>query len=330
MTTGPFAEEYSEALQANCVMQATGSFIYKDNYDILYQHDWTTLANGDIKMIVTISDPRVYGRSYRAVRDGKYYVTTGRVVRQTVVFSIDSDKSITIKSASDQVETIEQIKYRGPCIPKYEDKYCYHADNALVDDVSFIIDEPYSGYTFYDDFVGPADTPLTMHSPEVGGAWTTGGTGLSTMLLTGGGALDVGGAALFNAAFAINDFEIADATMIFDMSFDPNFGSGMTIDFNRSDDNNKWQLYHSPPYFTLFEITGGISVNRGSFTSVFGCSTAIVKIITAGDSISIYFNNSLIISYTVLNRPSKTYTGARIFWFKASGFLHFNLITAKP
>lgn len=139
--TGPFAEEYSEALQANCVMQATGSFIYKDNYDILYQHDWTTLTNGDIKMLTTVSDPRVYGRSYRAVRDEKYYVTTGRVVRQTIIFSIDLDRSITIKSASDQVETIERIKYRGPCIPKYEDKYCYHADNAIVDDVSFIINE---------------------------------------------------------------------------------------------------------------------------------------------------------------------------------------------
>ena len=326
MATGPFAEEYQEALQANCVMQATGSFIYKDQYNILYQHDWVTLANGDIRMAMVVSDPRVYGESFRAVYDGRHYVTTGRVLRQTIVFSIDSDKVITIKSASDQVETIEKIKYRGPCVPKYEDKFCYHADNAVVDNVEFIVNEPYADYTFYDDFNG-AIMPLSMHSPEVGGAWTTGGTG--SVVLTGTGAADFTGDPL-STIFASNDFEIADATIVVDMSFAPDFDSGMQIEFNRTSDTDMWFLYHSAPSFVLFERTSNVSVARSTFTGTYGYTTTNVKIVTAGDTINVYQDNVLIITYTSPNRPNKTSTAFRLFWFRSDGNLQFNLVTARP
>jgi len=136
-----FSTDYPEAIALNCVMNPTGSFIYKDSYDVLYEYTWITLSNGSIRMDRTISDPRLYGTTSKPVFDGSYYVLTGKITKQTLVFSINSDKTLTLTDSSNISETIGPIRYRGPCIPKYVDNFCYHIDSAIVDDLEFDIEE---------------------------------------------------------------------------------------------------------------------------------------------------------------------------------------------
>lgn len=143
--TDLFATDYPEAIALNCVMNPTGSFIYKDSYDILYQYSWITQPNGTIRLDKTVSDPRVYGTVGRPVFDGTHYVLNGRIISQSFNIAINADKSLTLLGASSIVETIGSIRYRGPCIPKYIDNFCYHADSAMVDELEFDIVEGTGG-----------------------------------------------------------------------------------------------------------------------------------------------------------------------------------------
>jgi PKD repeat protein len=178
-------------------------------------------------------------------------------------------------------------------------------------------------YSFYDTFTGTSD--LASHTPEIGGAWT---------VVSGIPSVDNGYLTLERTSdidrrvVIINDMGIADAIMVFDMSFTPNFESGMTLEFNRLDDSNHWAVYHSPPYLWIFEHTAGVQTTRATYIGTYGYTTMSLKIITNGDTIDVYKNDVLIMTYTVANRSHKTYSGLRIDWFKNSGTVQFDKISA--
>lgn len=177
-------------------------------------------------------------------------------------------------------------------------------------------------YSFFDSFTDSGSVDLSVHSPEIGGAWNslTGTNTVASGYLTQDGA--------FTAISATNDFVLPRVTAIFDLEFAAGFNSGMTIDFNKLDSNNCWVLYHSPPYFTLFEITNGVSVSRASYTDVFGYTSMQLILQLNGDTINVYKDSVLIMTYTVSNRANKNHTKFSLNWFKTSGFLRYNKIVA--
>lgn len=180
-------------------------------------------------------------------------------------------------------------------------------------------------YDFYDSFTSLSAEDITVHTPEVGGAWTKSGTG-DYALTVENGYLALTGSS--DQAMGHNDFGVANALMEFYMSFNYSFSSGMTIDFNKLNDDNKWIIYHSPPYVQLNERTSGVSTERGLYTIPDEYTSMKLGIRTNGDTIQVYVDDVLRITYTVSNRPNKTNSLFSINWFSMSGFLHFDKVTA--
>lgn len=182
-------------------------------------------------------------------------------------------------------------------------------------------------YAFLDTFDSSSEVPLDEHGPNVGGMWTiedgspTVNSGYLTMERTSSDSRRI---------IIANDFGIANATLTFDMIFSAGFESGMVIQFNRADDNNYWSVYHSPPYLILFERTNSVSVQIDTYTGMFGYTSMVLAIRTNGDSVFVYKDEELVMSYNTEDRSSKTASAFKVDWFKNSGNLLFNTISAVP
>lgn len=182
-------------------------------------------------------------------------------------------------------------------------------------------------YAFIDNFNEDTETPLDEHIPNVGGAWTV----ESGLALVDDGYLTLDQVSPMDRRIIItNDFGVADATLTFSMLFTAGFESGMSIQFNRQDDANYWSLYHSPPYMILFERTDSIQEQRGEYTGTFGYTTMKLDIVTDGDDIIIYKDDVEVIAYSTEDRSNQNATEFKIDWFKNSGTLQFDKISAIP
>ena len=123
-------------------------------------------------------------------------------------------------------------------------------------------------YDLYDSFTGTGN--LVDHTPETGNVWTV-GTGSLTLadgLLT----LDAESGMERRIIFA-NTLGVADTTIDFYMFFVADFESGMNIDFNRVDDNNRWSIYFSPPYVMLSSYVDGVQTSYGTDTGTIGTTS---------------------------------------------------------
>lgn len=178
-------------------------------------------------------------------------------------------------------------------------------------------------HVFLDHFDDVAVTPLEDHVPNLGGMWTVeAGTpyvDASYMVMD----------PIFRITVS-NDFIIADGNLMFAMEFNAGFSSGMNILFNFQDNQNCWSLYHSPPYFVLFEASAGVSMQRGSYTGTYGYTSLNLTIRTNGDTVTIYKDGLEIINYYASNRSNKTATHFKVDWFRTSGFLKFHMISSTP
>lgn len=178
-------------------------------------------------------------------------------------------------------------------------------------------------YSLYDNFDGTGD--LAEHIPDVGNTWTlgTGSLTLSGGLLT----LDSESDAQHRIIFS-NTLGIADTTIDFYMLFAADFESGMNIDFNRTDNANRWTIYFSPPYVILSSYVGGVSTSYGTDTGTIGPTSMHLRIVTNDDIVEVYRDEVLVLSANVTDRPNKSSTDILINWFQSSGTVQFDKITA--
>lgn len=119
--------------------------------------------------------------------------------------------------------------------------------------------------------------PLSSHTPDVGSPWTITG---DVPALTGAGALEL------NSSFAVTQISVTlnarfDATWEF--TFDPLWGSNLNLRFNVLDNSNRWHVYWG----------------------------------TDGDTVNVYINDALEITWTATNRPLKDNTTIEMWSFVA-------------
>lgn len=167
---------------------------------------------------------------------------------------------------------------------------------------------------FLDTFTGSG--PLSSHTPDVGSPWTITG---DVPALTGAGALEL------NSSFAVTQISVTlnarfDATWEF--TFDPLWGSNLNLRFNVLDNSNRWHVYWGPPYLQLYQIVGGVTTQRGAtFEDDPGATSIKIRITTNegtdGDTVNVYINDALEITWTATNRPLKDNTTIEMWSFVA-------------
>lgn len=165
---------------------------------------------------------------------------------------------------------------------------------------------------FLDTFTGSG--PLSSHTPDVGSAWTITG---DVPALTGAGALEL------NTGFAVTDITVDIDSRIdttWEFTCDALWGSNLVIRFNELEPTNRWHVYWSPPYVQLYQIVAGVQTQRGAtFTDGVGATSIKIRITTNegtnGDTVNVYINDALEITWTATGRPLKdnTILGMRSF-----------------
>jgi len=176
-------------------------------------------------------------------------------------------------------------------------------------------------YLLQDTFAGSG--LLSSHMPEIGGSWTT----LNNIIVEDGFAKFE--QSLSSGAQMITDLTVGNAIINTSLTFDPNFGSGMNFYFNRISSQNTWGVYHSPPYIWLFKAVDGFgNIVDNAYEGTFGYSTLNITIEANDDNVKVYRDSELIIDHTELNRSHKTASTFAVVWFKTSGYLWVNHISA--
>jgi len=180
---------------------------------------------------------------------------------------------------------------------------------------------------FLDNFDGTGG--LTSHTPDIGNPWTE---VFPSSYLLSGGKLDLGNGTTNNVGIE-NDAGHADIDITFDLTIDPNFGSGMGIHFNTVDNNNGWYIYHSPPFLAPVRIINGTPSSLGSLglsdnDGNANYSSISVRIVTKGDNFKIYRDGILVIDQTLANRAFKTATKFGVDWFRTKGFVYVEKVIA--
>jgi len=182
------------------------------------------------------------------------------------------------------------------------DGLAYHIKCTAVNDIG---ESAYSNeITFIatttmlsDTFTGANGTSIDARSPEIGGPWTvTGG-----FQIQGNKAKKSSVAATRNFAWATTPVTSADNSFSADIT-----GADLGIITNVQDVDHCWQIWYSNiGTVYIYEQTAKETfVNRGSFGGV--SAGFNLKVITAGDTINLYVNGVLRVTYTVANRPYKT------------------------
>jgi hypothetical protein len=161
-----------------------------------------------------------------------------------------------------------------------------------------------SGTMLEDTFTGSGD--FNVHEPEVG-SWNIGGG----FILTGDGRLEFPqsmGANLNSSNLTLGQF---DATL--QMQFDSGFLNSVVIDFNYDPDTvvTEWKLVVSGASVILQEVTDFSPTVRGSYSFPGGTTSATIRLNTeadGGDTVNVYVNGVLRITYTDVGRLGKDNT----------------------
>lgn len=170
-----------------------------------------------------------------------------------------------------------------------------------------------SPYYLQDSFTGANGTALSAHSPEVGGPWTLTGV----IEIQGNKAKFLSLAPTRAFAFATAPMTTANGFMQVDLTKVGNGDYGPII--NVQDVDHLWMAWHSLYTLYLYEQTA-----KESFTSRGTYSTSTVgtlKIVANGDTVEVWADGVLRITYTVASRPYKSSAvgGLMIFGTAPSG-----------
>lgn len=167
----------------------------------------------------------------------------------------------------------------------------------------------YAFYYLYDTFTGTNGTALSSHSPEQGGPWTNTGV----LEIQSNKAKVLSGAPTRNFAFSTVPVATANGYMQADLTVVGNGDLGIII--NVQDVDHLWMIWKSAGNVILYEQTSKESfTSRGSYAS----AVTTLKAIANGDTIEVWINGVLRITYTVGSRPYKSNA--------VSGLMFFSLV----
>lgn len=96
--------------------------------------------------------------------------------------------------------------------------------------------DPLAAYSFYDDFLGTNGTPLSVHAPDKGGAWTN---LAGTETLTGTGAVQFAG-----SSNAVTDIASANFTLDADMNSGAYYDYGVYVRYTDASNFTLIDVYH--------------------------------------------------------------------------------------
>lgn len=182
---------------------------------------------------------------------------------------------------------------------------------------------------FLDTFTGAA-AALSSHTPEVG-SWVITGTSPN---LNGSGLLKL------NRNLAATQIELATGAARFDatwdFSYDALWGSNLVIVFNVLNfTTDRWHVYFSPPYVQLYQVISSVQTQRGvTFTDSTSATSIRIRITTNegtdGDTINVYINGTLQITWTAANRHLKNETGMGMRSFISSNDVYIDKVEVLP
>lgn len=161
-----------------------------------------------------------------------------------------------------------------------------------------------SNVVLEDSFTGSGS--FAEHPPEVG-SWNIAGD----WALTGDGRLQAPQsimAGLNSPSLVSGRFEA-----LLEMEFDSGFTNTFDIEFNVDNDvvTTQWKLVISGASIVLNEVTDGTPTQRGSYSFPGGTTSADIRFDTSeddGDTINVYVNDVLRITYTAVGRLGKDNT----------------------
>lgn len=169
-----------------------------------------------------------------------------------------------------------------------------------------------ASYYLLDHFIDTNGTDLTVHTMDIGPGWTA---WIGTWDIQSDAAvLQADGSDPSSANVAASDAGVADVNAILTMHSAPSvFDAGLV--FNLVDDQNWWLflLANVPGIpeqsFRLFSRVGGSYTQIARTVQVLPFSTDFeLRVVTAGDAVECWYNNTLIFSYSTGGRPLQTGT----------------------
>lgn len=151
-------------------------------------------------------------------------------------------------------------------------------------------------YELYDTFTDNDGTQLSAHTPEKGTTWDE--TGSIQVQSNNAEGITLGATRFF--CFATMPVATADGyTQITLNGTDRNIGFIVNV----QDVDHNWMVWVDSNGTVLYEQTAKETfVNRGSSVGTF---PIVLKAVTNGDTIEVYADDVLVITYTVTDRPFK-------------------------
>lgn len=119
-----------------CSTPPSGTFVYQDEYGIIYRVSWETTRSG-LDITTIIQDPRVPGQPDQGYKQGKAMFRRGLVTVDRQILR-DTDDGYMILSAGG-VQEIDFFQHSFPCGPKPVDPFCYHLNNPMSDEVDAVV-----------------------------------------------------------------------------------------------------------------------------------------------------------------------------------------------
>lgn len=170
----------------------------------------------------------------------------------------------------------------------------------------------YDFYYLYDTFTDTNGVDLNVHTPEQGGPWTLTGV----IEVQSNKAVVVSGAATRNFAFATVPVATANGYIQADLTQVGNGDFGIII--NVQDVDHLWMIWRSVGTVFLYEETAKETfTSRGTYLG----ASSTIKAVANGDTIEVWVNGVMRITYTVGSRPYKSnaVSGLMMFSLAPSG-----------
>jgi len=162
-----------------------------------------------------------------------------------------------------------------------------------------VVANTYGAYSLYDTFTDIDDTSLEDHTPEAGGPWTT--TGVVQIKSNMAEGISSAGARLFT--FALVPTPTANGYIQASI-FTGNRNLGVVI--NVQDVDHLWMAWVDSNATILYHQNGENNfIPHGSAVGVF---PSVIKAVANDDTIEVYGDDVLLITYTVADRPLKAET----------------------
>jgi hypothetical protein len=116
------------------MMQPNGSIFFKDEYDVIYNIDWSTV--GDVIDLTSVtSQPGVWGKRPEGyIKHGILY-RKGIITAERQVLRIYTGGYEIVAAGISQYEDFIQMNF--PCQQGPKDNFKYHLNNSPVDDLEF-------------------------------------------------------------------------------------------------------------------------------------------------------------------------------------------------